>query len=148
MLYQRGETITTRVGQLYVINWQHRDGNPKKSQWAIDQGQEIGVFECSYESDWVSQEQDKRSSWGLYIVDRIPSVLGRTARECKLPLGDVRVAKFTESQQTWHGYPANYRDNNQDRPDTRILKSWHTRGYIRKNEIKRIRSMKPCSLSS
>ena len=145
MLYQRGKITVTKVGQPYVSNWQHRDGNPKKSQWTINQGQEIGVFEYSYKSNWVSQRRDKRSSWGLYMTDGMIFVLGRTARECELPLRDVRIAKFIEDRQAWHGYPANYRCNKQDRPDTKILESWHKCGYIRKNEIKKIRNMKPCA---
>ena len=37
MLHQSGEIITTKVNQPYMPNWQHRDGNPNKSQWVISE---------------------------------------------------------------------------------------------------------------
>jgi len=148
MLYQSGMAINTRIGQSYIWNMQHRNGNPNKSQWIINHNQEIHVFEYSYGANWISRKQNKKFSWGLNLINEVPSVLGETAKNCELPLQFVRIAKFVEGTQTWHGYPANYRCNSQDRPDPKILENWYTRGYIRKDEIKKVRNMKPCSLSS
>ena len=147
MLYQSGMAINTRVGQSYIWNMQHRNGNPNKSQWIINHSQEINVFEYSYESVWISQNRDKRVSWGLYLVNGNPSVLGQTAMYCTLPLKVVLIAKFIEGTQAWHGYPANYRCNPQDRPCTQILKNWRNCGHIEKSEVAKIRSGKRCSLS-
>ena len=140
MLYRFGEAINTRVNQSYVLNEQHRNGNPHRSQWTIRPNDEVGVFEHSIESSWISQ--NRNCSWGLYLLNEKPSSLGLSITKKSL-----WIAKFVESANIWHGYPANYRFHTQDRPHTEVLQDWRSCGYIRKHEISKIRSGKRCSLS-
>ena len=144
MRYQFGEIISTRVDQSYVLNSQHRDNNPNKSQWAIRPAEEIHVFEHSHESDWLSQTA--RHSWGLHLVNGKPSIVGRSVRS-RDPIQNLWIAKFVGNSQFWHGYPADYRFNLQDRPDGAILQNWYACGYIGKHDRSRIQSGKRCSLS-
>lgn len=145
MRYQFGEIINVRFNQSYVLNSQHRHGrNPNKSQWTIGTAEEIHIFEHSYASNWLSPTA--RWSWGLHLVDDKPSVVGRSARSSG-PIQYLRIAKFVDNSQSWHGYPANYRLNLQDRPDDPILEDWRASGYINKRDMTKIKVGERCSLS-
>ena len=145
MRYQLDKISDTRVNQSYLLSSQHRHGrNRKKSQWTVRPVEEIHIFEHSYASNWFSQTA--RWSWGLHLVKGRPSVIGYLARS-RGHIQNLWIAKFVDNSQFWHGYPANYRLNLQDRPGDPILKDWRASGYISKRDMTKIKVGERCSLS-
>ena len=140
MSLQVDTTVTTSTGRRYYFQPDHRNGNPKKSQWSIGLPEELHCFENSVNLGWANSSH----AWGLHCPGAIPEVLGHS------PTGlSLKIAKFVAGTSTsfWHGYPANYRQYHQDRPPVSILRGWESCGLIKKYEVARVRGGKPCSLS-
>jgi hypothetical protein len=133
--------FATSLHTNYLYKSDHRNGgNPLKSQWVIDLAAELSCFEGAHSAGWI----DDTVAWGLRIIGGVPSVVGTSIRGVPL-----KLAKFVETKQPqyWHGYPADYRQNAQDRPSVEILLKWVTLAYIGKHEAVRVRTQKRCSLS-
>lgn len=64
-------------------------------------------------------------------------VIGYNQKQPKLYIG-----KFTQSNNEWHGYPADYQNNIQDKPHDSVLQTMKTNG-LSKNDITRIKKGKP-----
>lgn len=125
---------------LYVINKQHRDGNPLKSQWIISEHEELRCFALAQEEGWLLGE----IGWGLHITDAGPDWLGMNRnRENR-----VFIAKFVGVTivDQWHGYPADYRNNCHDIPKESVLRSWMKGNLIKLASIRKIAKGQPCSL--
>jgi len=137
-------TITTEsYGVIkYLPNPQHRDKNPKKSQWLVSIENERYIFECVTYYKWVSTNQ----GWGLFIDNnnnKKPSYLG------VLPSSrNVFIAKFVvdENHNSWHGYPADHISKVQDIPNTAILQKWVKDKLISKPKMRKILQGKPCNI--
>ena len=108
----------------------------------IGTDQELSVFETSHRSNWLSNSD--KSAWGLCLDNGGRLVLGRSARN-KPPVVDLWLAKFVWNPGYWHGYPANYRKNIQDRPPESVLRVWRRCGHVSKSEMNKIRKGKRCS---
>lgn len=146
MSYLLDRSFPTSVGEAYAIKSDHRNHSKRKSQWTVPPEQEVTTFEGAYSSSWFSRSGEQ--AWGLHDVNGKPHALGITAGG--LPRKErLWLAKFVRNAMPlfWHGYPANYRFNSQDRPPDYVLRDWHRHGYIRKHEISRIRRGRACSLS-
>ncbi len=124
----------------YIISSHHRmRGRPHKSVWIISHDQEVLCFVDSIQNKW----RDGSQAWGLFLVDNILNVLGESDDNIGL-----KIAKFVDgmASSVWHGYPANFMENGQDRPTSTILHNWVERGLISKATMSRIRTGKSCGL--
>lgn len=124
----------------YASVSQHRRyTNSNKSQWLISIAEELSCFTLCYEKQWI----DADCGWGVHLVNNRMQILGKNN------VGDLyKIAKFVYGNQAgfWHGYPADYRGKNQDRPSYVVLESWREEGIIRKHQIRKIRSGMACNL--
>jgi len=123
----------------YLISPAHRRNQRNKSQWVIDMETEVLCFVDSQLKLWVEDS----CSWGIIKNGNSLQVLGvNTVQE------DLKLAKFVSKNNNniWHGYPADYCRNTQDRPHMDILKKWREERLIEKHQIVKIKQGKPCNL--
>lgn len=99
--------------RVYVINQQHRDANPHKSQWTITEQDEVNVFNMALLSSTLN--------WGVHISSNRIDYLGKNKYRERLFL-----AKFSENQNIWHGYPADYVRSTHDIPSRDAMLIWLT----------------------
>jgi hypothetical protein len=130
---------------MYIINPHHRNSNTNKSQWTISVGDEIGCFNHAKHQNWLTANK----GWGLHIVNSAPNWLGVAQDQTT----QLFVAKFVgnpsnsaASGTEWHGYPANYRVNNQDIPDEDILQKWLNTNILPAAKIRKLAKGQPCNL--
>jgi hypothetical protein len=132
--------VKIREGVFYTPSSAHRrKGNKDKSWWIISLVDEVQCFDISYRRVWVNDKE----GWGLYCKGGALIVVGHA------PDGEkVKIAKFLNknSDQYWHGYPANYKNNPQDRPPMDILFMWRDEKLIKKHHMSHIRRGKECNL--
>ena len=133
------EVSITGIAEKYFISSQHRSKRPKKSFWLISITKEISCFKQSMVSGWKNNDD----AWGLYLSNGIALVLGKNKNG-----EEVKIAKFVNSSgiNTWHGYPADYIGNTQDKPTTSILQMWVCLSYIGKADMAKILRGLKCSL--
>jgi hypothetical protein len=124
----------------YIISPHHRmKGKRDKTIWTLSHDGEVECFIFSYSSEWF----EGNICYGLVIENNTPVVVGENPSG-----GKLKLAKFIDSSNTslWHGYPADYLERAQDRPNESILRSWVNKKYITKAKMLKIRSGKPCNL--
>ncbi len=126
----------------YVINRHHRNGNVSKSQWTISEAEETGCFNHAKDQGWIFPQMER--GWGLHIADTRPSWLGIAQDRATR----LFIAKFVGnvSLGEWHGYPADYRRNNQDIPDEDVLRRWLSVDALSASKIRKIAKGQPCNL--
>jgi hypothetical protein len=130
--------LSPKVDTCYVISSHHRKYvNDKKSRWVVSMQEEIDCFVNACTAKWF----DYPTVWGIIKQDSHLIKLG----ESKLN-SNLKLAKFVENQNNWHGYPADYVRNNQDRPGTVVLAKWRKDGIIEKHHIIKIRKGVECNL--
>ncbi|MBL7690598.1 MAG: hypothetical protein JNM41_03320 [Flavipsychrobacter sp.] len=131
--------LSPRIEEVYFISSAHRRRQANKSFWTVSADQEVDCFITSQTNSWVEISK----AWGLLQNGNSLLILGQNYHNEPL-----KIAKFVvkNEQRVWHGYPADFCRNNQDRPGTGILKDWRTRGYIEKHHIVKIRQGKECNL--
>ncbi|WP_294290843.1 hypothetical protein [uncultured Chryseobacterium sp.] len=124
----------------YIISSKHRETtNPQKSYWTVEYSEELTCFIDNYVKDYKSNNL----TWGLIQENNSLKVLGKnTFKE------ELKLAKFIDSSKNniWHGYPADYRRRNQDRPCSIILKKWVENSIITKSKMLKIRQGQICNL--
>ena len=126
---------------IYIISSHHRHNNPtSKSKWNISLEIEINIFKIAY----INYKLETYICWGILINDnnRIVGIGHNRFRELLL------FSKFIDgnSDNKWHGYPADYIRNIYDRPPVEVLKLWKNKGFILKHHIAKIRAGKKCNL--
>jgi hypothetical protein len=127
----------TIIECLYLHSAKHRDGNLGKSQWTISQEEEAGSFKNTCEKNW----RDGRSGWGIHTVGNKIAYLGYD-RE----VGKVFLAKYdNHAEGEWHGYPCNYRINNQV-PPQEILTDWVAEGILKLSKVRKITRGQRCAI--
>ena len=133
--------LNPKVDCSYIISYAHRKINsyPEKSKWKISPDKEVYCFVNSQKFNWV----EDNISWGLLQESNYLIELGVNRFKETL-----KFAKFIDSNKKniWHGYPADYMRNQQDRPRISILLDWRNRGIIQKYHVTRIRRGKKCNL--
>lgn len=135
--------VPNNVGNniFYTTVSQHRvGGNSNKSIWSISLQEEVNCFQYSLSNNWL----ENYIGWGLRLSNNNQmEVLGYNRL-----LNDLKIAKFIDGceNDSWHGYPADYRNKIQDRPPFKVLKEWGNNGFIHKHQISKIRSGKQCAL--
>ena len=125
----------------YIINAQHRNRNPNKSQWVISELKENELFNTACISEWI--EGAAKKGFGVQKNGTHLDVLGI----CKDRITDLKIAKFVaDHNDDWHGYPANYRKHKQDTPTTNILHKWLDEQLITKSQMCKIVRGQKCKL--
>ena len=101
--------------------------------------EEVDCFIDSQLQKWV----DGSVGWGLVYPQMIIRHLGINKYKEFLI-----VAKFVSSNgdNVWHGYPADYVRNSQDRPSMGVLTDWRGKGIIEKHQVLKIRKGILCNL--
>ena len=122
----------------YSPNPQHRNRTPEKSQWSISLAQEIAYFNTTYANQWI----DNNNGWGLHYSEGRLDYLG-LAQDY---ITRVFIAKFVGDRGTWHGYPADHQQNQQDIPTERIRTIWINTNVLRPAQIRKITKGQPCRL--
>lgn len=123
----------------YTSNIQHRNGNPEKSQWTISTVYEESSFQLSIHNNWLLNTH----GWGLHLVSGQPTIVGIA----KDRTNNVFFAKFVGADKiNWHGYPADYRNNNHDIPDSDILRKWLDASIFSRATIRKITKGQKCNL--
>ena len=139
--------MSNHTNPKYSINPNHRNNNCHKSQWKINKNDEISLFNLTYNSQWIFND-NKNKSTGFGIkkngVNQI-ELLGYSAT-IHNQLRELKIAKFVENQNNWHGYPADYRVNKDDTPPNCILKMWINGNYINKKIMCKILKGQKCNL--
>lgn len=132
----------------YIVVSYHRDNSLKnKSKWTIDEEEELNCFIQTQENMWI----DDYTAWGIkyeFIEDK------KISKTIIDPIGnsehneDLHIAKFVDSNEndTWHGYPADYRRKKQDIPPTNVLSAWMEAGILKKHQASKIKRGKKCNL--
>mgnify|MGYP000530715666 CR=1 FL=1 len=128
----------------YIVVSYHRNNSLKdKSLWTIDEELEINCFKESQEKNWVQEY----TSWGVDYESIKEKVIIK-------PIGnsvhneELKIGRFIDSgkNNTWHGYPANYRRKKQDIPPTDVLLNWVGLGILKKHQVIKIKQQKKCNL--
>lgn len=126
-------------GVSYVINNQHRNGTPTKSQWNITEDEELDTFRLGRLHGWVFANE----GWSLHVVNGIPAYLGvGTNRNLQLFIARFRKAPHVAD---WHGYPIDPARNH-DRPVKAVTDAWLRNRILRKSTVRKIISGQPCKL--
>jgi len=132
----------------YIIVSYHRNNSLKdKSVWTIDEQAELNCFKETQEKNWVQES----IGWGMkYEVLKkkesekvIIETIGISEHNEKLKIG-----RFIDGSKndTWHGYPANYRRKKQDIPPMEILLNWIDLRVLKKHQASKIKQGKKCNL--
>ena len=131
--------LTPVTAAKYYISSAHRRVQQNKSRWIITIDQEVGCFIESQINTWI----EGFFSWGLITNGNNLLVLGKNSQN-----EELKIAKFVakNNNDVWHGYPADFCRNIQDRPGMMILQNWRTNGHIEKHHITKIRQGKECNL--
>jgi hypothetical protein len=125
----------------YIISSAHRKvGNKNKSVWTLDFNGEVDCFTTAITKSW----RNGQYGWGFKLgLNNVFEEVGRSADDKEL-----KLAKFVDgnSNNVWHGYPADYLKKSQDRPTTVILKNWVDSGFLTKSKMTKIRKGQVCNL--
>ena len=119
----------------YVHNEVHRNQTPDKGQWNVTKEDERASFKTSFDEDWLESTE----GWGLHIVSDKAAYLG-TDRNGNLAFFAVFVDKSTSG--VWHGFPATPLDS----PSPNVIKSWLSKGLVRKKALKSLTMGQLCNL--
>lgn len=134
MAYIPGKTIKMKCGYNYFFHTKHR-GKPVDniSCWSIDCKKEFDLAENCVEKDYIEQRTIE-TGFGLLKEKNNLCVLGENIR-----VQELKLAKFVHSQPLeWHGYPADYVANQQDKPNNQTLKKLHNDDLLTKKEMRLI----------
>lgn len=124
-------------GHFYTSVAQHRhQTNNEKSRWIISIEDEINCFNLSRGNKWNHPGNNKMIGWGYISDNGRFKILGEN-----LAYNDLKIAKFFGINNKWHGFPADYRNNETDRPPTNILQEW-----VNKSKMRKIRNGQKCNL--
>lgn len=134
-----GSPVTTAVGEVYLALPKHR-GQPDqhRSVWTKPVPEEVACFIEAWRGSWGVKSGEL---WGHVSGDAGLQPLGRNGHNEPL-----WFAKFLQnlSPAQWHGYPADYRRNAQDRPPTDVLDKWRQVGALAKHQMLKIKAGRPC----
>jgi|TergutMp193P3_1026864.scaffolds.fasta_scaffold16748_4 hypothetical protein len=109
----------------------HRNKSSKKSQWLITCNEELEHFIKCVENNWIRNFY----GWAIEIMNGNHTVIG-VSKDNR----DLYIIKFVDGNKNnnWHGYPADYMFNTQDKPPTEILQNWVILGCITKSKMAKV----------
>lgn len=133
---------STTLPPAYLPHNKHRNSTPDASQWSISQLEEQTCFSFSFTKGWGSSQ----TLWGLHfqLLSKTPCALGFDFVQGSRI--DVKIAKFTQDQGVWHGYPVAHWRGQSDKPPFNVLNEWCIDGHINESARSRIYRGKKCSL--
>ena len=111
-----------------------------KTVWTINVRNEVETFSAAYGLGWAVGG----IGWGLSQL--------KTKRLAQLGVNHhkeaLMFAKYVDAPGVgdWHGYPADYRRNPQDRPSTRIMRHWCGLNIMEKHQMGKVSKGQACSL--
>lgn len=124
-------------GHYYTSVSQHRHRtNSEKSRWTVSIQEEIDCFIVSKSNAWNHPGNNKMIGWGIISHEGRFKILGENCE-----YNDLKIAKFFGINNKWHGFPADYRNNEADRPPMNILLKW-----VDKTKMRKIRGGQKCNL--
>lgn len=131
--------LSPRSQKKYFISSSHRRTSKDKSRWLINIESEV---QCFIESD-IKEWYEETIIWGIVKDGHDLLILGENPKK-----EGLKIAKFVdkEGNNLWHGYPADYVRNFQDRPGIKVLQKWREANHIEKHHIVKIRQGKECNL--
>lgn len=134
-----GETVDN-IKVKYIFSAAHRRTQKDKTKWTVSTHEELECFKNTQTNKYLD---GNTIAWGYIKNTTTLNDLGINGHK-----ENLKIAKFVDKNQlkTWHGYPADFVRNPQDRPSMEILKNWRTSGIIEKHHISKIRQGKICSL--
>jgi len=129
-----------KPGVHYVHKLDHRNGAPKKSQWIIPEQEERDCFKAMHDQELFANG----IGWGVYAVNASLSQIGFGVDR----LRELYIAKFVDgnSNNHWHGYPADHVSHNQDIPDSTVLMAWRNMDLLTTSKVRKILRGQPCNL--
>ncbi len=129
-----------RPGIRYGCHPDHRNGNRAKSQWTIQQAEEITAFTYCYDHTWFIGDR----AWGLHYQQGSLTYLGVGVDRQRA----LFVARFEDgnSNQQWHGYPADHQRNVHDRLPEQLKELWIRNGVLDPAKVRKLSRGQPCSL--
>ncbi len=139
--------MNNQTNPKYRSNHNHRNNNPKKSQWTLNKNDEIILFKKTYGYQWIySNNKNKPIGFGIEKNNNNQiKLLGHSAKMYG-QIRELKIAKFVENQNNWHGYPADYHTHKADTPPEEILKKWVFGGFIDKKIMCKILKGQKCNL--
>jgi hypothetical protein len=121
-------------GEYYKFLRKHRIGTAykKASQWIIQLKEEYRLCDEALYND--QYKQDNYIAYNLKKDGSKFVCLGKSKRGLNLYIG-----KFVNTvPNLWHGYPADYISNNQDKPKMKVLEALKNKGIITPQDMRRI----------
>ncbi|MGN7811453.1 hypothetical protein [Flavobacterium sp. 22076] len=124
----------------YIFSSAHRRTQKDKAKWIISTHEELACFKNAQINKYL---ENKGLAWGYLKTANNFTDLGINGHKEIL-----KIAKFVDKNEVkiWHGYPADFARNPQDRPSIDILRTWRTNQVIEKHQILKIRQGKTCNL--
>jgi hypothetical protein len=132
---------------IYIHKMDHRNGSAKKSQWTITEVEEGSCFGKAFVCQWSFPERNY-NCWGLHFNEQRQVVYLGESKDEGSEKYNLFIAKFVDGNRNnkWHGYPANYIQNNQDIPPRDVLLKWGNSGYISFAAIRKIMGGIKCKI--
>lgn len=128
------------AGHKYSPKSDHRDGTAKKSQWTVAVAAEIESFRLAVAEGWTNGAL----AWSLHIHNGRADYLGTSAKDPG-PDEPLFLALF-EIAATCHGFPADHRRSNREKPPAHVQRAWLASPVIRDAVVRKIGRGQRCSL--
>ena len=139
------DLVRIETQETYVWNQDHRRTTKSdKGHWEISEDSELLMFQgCRYNGCFVAWKSNTHKGWGVF-----PTSEGKLLKIGKGCNGlDVKVCKFVEGNKAlWHGYPIDYREEEDVICDNALSYWYNVLHVIGKSEIDEIRDQQDSSL--
>lgn len=143
--WSAGDLIREKIKETYVWNQDHRTTTKsKKGHWEIAEKTELEIFKACRYCGWIVKwKKATKKGWGVLPTKNGELIKIGRAENRKA----VNVCKFVEGNKSkWHGYPIDYRDENDVICDNALLYWYKVLHVIGKSELNDIRRQLDSSL--
>lgn len=143
-----GMIVREEVSENYEWNQKHRNQHKAGSGlWTVPENIEGIIFlKCRNNGAFCKWKGNTHMGWGVCNHQGQAQVLGQGVTSNKQMI-DVKVCKFVEGNLgLWHGYPIDYRRDNEDFICDNAIHYWERLNLIDKSEITDIQSKEDSSL--
>ena len=140
--------VREEVTERYEWNQKHRNQHKGGSgRWSVPEAVEGIIFlKCRKNGAFSTWKNKTHMGWGVCCQGGQAQVLGRGVTSDNQMI-DVKVCKFVEGNPgLWHGYPIDYRRDNEDVICDNAIHYWERLNLIDKSEITDIQSKEDSSL--
>ncbi len=114
-----------------LLSSHHRRQNNQgdKSTWIVTHSEEAALFIKSIDNSWIKENR----SWSIHILQNVVQIIGKG-----INAEELKICTFTQSNNVWHGYPADPMRSRNDIPYSSILKEWVDKGYLTKSKMSKL----------